>query len=587
MPRPPSSAVLVLARYLGPLWPQVLLLAALLLSSIALQLYTPQVLAGFLDAAQHQGALATLYRFALVYLGVAVAVQLLAGGATYVGANLGWKATNRLRADLMRHLLSLDMGYHKERTPGEMIERIDGDVTALSNFFSQFSVRVFGAALLLLGALVMFWRENTLVGLGVTAFTVITLTVMQLTRRIGVEPTRQEREASATLYGFIEERLTGLDDVRALGAGGHVLNSFLRVQREFFFKAQRAWNRRSVVWQLSMLLFAVGYVGVLAAAVGLYVAGTITLGTAYLFYAYMSLVEDPIDQLTQQLQELQKAGASLLRVGELLALRSELTGGARALPRRAPALEFEQVEFAYDGAGVLHDLSFRLEPGRVLGLLGRTGSGKTTLTRLVARLYDPTGGRVTLDGVDAREVSLPSLRERVAVVTQDVQLFQATVRDNLTFFDDRVPDAQVEAALHEVGLGGWLAALPDGVRSALPAGSLSAGEAQLLAFARVLLRDPGLIILDEPSSRLDPATEARLTRAMNRLLEGRTAVVIAHRLDTVARADDILVLGEGRLLEFGPRERLSEDPKGHYSALLRAGQAHGGPNAQDPEGVLA
>ena len=575
MPRPPSSALSVLARYLLPLWPQVLLLAALLLSSIGLQLYTPLVLASFLDAAQHQGALATLYRFAAVYLAVAVAVQLLSALATYVGANLGWRATNRLRTDLLRHLLSLDLSYHKEHTPGEMIERIDGDVTALSNFFSQFSVRVFGAALLLAGALVMFWRENSWMGLGVTVFTAVTLTAMQLTRRIGVEPTREEREASAGLYGFIEERLTGLDDVRALGAGGHVLNSFLKVQRGFFYKAQRAWTRRSVVWQLSMLLFAVGYVGVLAGAVGLYAAGAVTLGTAYLFYQYMALVEDPIDQLTQQLQELQKAGASLLRVGELLTLRSALTGGVKKLPQRAPELRFEGVDFAYDGASVLHDLSFTLAPGRVLGLLGRTGSGKTTLTRLIARLYDPTSGRVTLDGLDLREIGAASLRSTVAVVTQDVQLFQASVRDNLSFFNDAVPDARIEAALAEVGLEGWLSALPDGVRSPLPAGSLSAGEAQLLAFARVLLRDPGVIILDEPSSRLDPATEARLTRAMTRLLSGRTAVVIAHRLDTVARADNILVLGEGRLLEHGPREALAADPRSHYSALLRAGEAHG------------
>ena len=173
------------------------------------------------------------------------------------------------------------------------------------------------------------------------------------------------------------------------------------------------------------------------------------------------------------------------------------------------------------------------------------------------------------------------LRSRVAVVTQDVQLFQASVRDNLSFFDPHVTDAQVEAALHEVGLSAWLARLPEGVRTPLPTGSLSAGEAQLLAFARVMLRDPSLIILDEPSSRLDPATEALLTAAMTRLLSGRTAIIIAHRLDTVARADRILVLGDGEVLEDGRRDDLARDPRSHYAALLRAGQLN------EHEGVLA
>ncbi|PYE48402.1 ABC transporter ATP-binding protein [Deinococcus yavapaiensis] len=568
--RSTRAALKVLARYLGPQWALVTLLLVLLLSSIGLQLLTPQILASYIDVAREQGALATLQRFAFTYIVLGLLVQLFSAGATYVGANVGWTATNRLRADLMRHLLKLDMSYHKERTPGEMIERVDGDVTALSNFFSQFSVRVFGAALLLLGSLVMFWREDVRVGAIVTVFACFTLFALLRARRVGVEPSKKEREASAELYGFIEERLTGLDDVRALGGGAHALRGFLGVQKNFFWKAYRAWIARSVVWQLSFLMFAIGYVGILGLAVGFYAAGTITLGTAYLYYTYMTLIEDPIDQLTQQLQELQKAGAGLIRIGEVFGLSTELREGAREVPSGATEVAFRDVSFAYGDTPVLKDVDFTLRAGRTLGLLGRTGSGKTTLTRLVSRLYDPTAGSVTLSGIDTRDLSLESLREHVAVVTQDVQLFQASIRDNLTLFDDRLPDERVAAALEEVGLGDWLASQADGLDSALASGSLSAGEAQLLAFARVLLRDPGLVILDEPSSRLDPATEARLTKAMERLLLHRTAIVIAHRLDTVARADDILVLGDGEIVEFGPREALACRPSSRYSQLLRA-----------------
>ena len=587
--RPPGSGALAVLRiYLGPLWWRVLLLAVLLFTATGLNLILPQLLRQFVDGAKLGAAapVAQLAWLAGVYIGVAVGVQLLTASATYVGARVGWRATNRLRADLMAHLLSLDMHEHKERTPGEMIERIDGDVTALSNFFSQFAVRVFGAALLLIGAIVMFYRENVWIGLGITAFVVVTLIAMNRVRKAGVEPTRLERESSAKLFGFIEERLAGLDDVRSLGAGPHHLNRFLKVQREYFGRSTLSWRRRSVVWQLSMALFAAGYVAILVSAVGLYSAGAISLGTAFLLYQYMNMIEEPIDQLTQQLQDLQKAGASLFRVGELLALRSGLPEGTRELPAGALPLAFQNVDFSYDPSdptvrGVLHGVSFTLPAGQTLGLLGRTGSGKTTLTRLVSRLYDPTGGSVQLGGLNTRDLKLSSLRSRVAVVTQDVQLFQASVRDNLTFFDDTLPDERVEAALHEVGLSVWLARLEQGIHTPLPAGSLSAGEAQLLAFARVMLQDPALIILDEPSSRLDPATEGLLTAAMTRLLSGRTAIVIAHRLDTVARADRILVLGDGQVLEDGPREVLAHNPRSHYAGLLRAGVGAEG------EGVLA
>ena len=577
-PSSSGAALGVLSRYLGPLWPKVALLAALLLGSIALSLYLPLLLATFLDTAQQKGSLSALTRLALTYIGIAVGVQILSAGATYIGADVGWAATNRLRVDLTAHLLNLDMSFHKERTPGELIERVDGDVTALSNFFSQFAVRVFGAGLLLLGALVMFWREVWWLGLIVTVFASFTLFAMNRVRRVGVEPTRVEREASARMFGFIEERLTGLDDVRALGCGLFTLSRFLGVQRNFFWKAYQAWIKRSKVWQLSMLLFSLGYVAVIASAVGLYLGGAVSIGTAFLFYQYMSLVEEPIDQLTQQLQDLQKAGASLIRVGELLNLRSGLQEGARALPEGPLELEFSGVSFSYgdsegDSGPVLNDLSFTVQAGHTVGLLGRTGSGKTSLTRLVSRLYDPTQGVLRLGGVPSTELRLGELRRRVAVVTQDVQLFQASVRDNLTFFNPRTPDLQVRRALAEVGLEDWLDSLPDGLNSKLAVNSLSAGESQLLAFARVMLQDPGLIVLDEPSSRLDPATEARLTAAMGRLLAGRTAIVIAHRLDTVARADDILVLGAGHVLEYGSRAALSRDKSSEYSRLLAAGRS--------------
>ncbi len=226
---------------------------------------------------------------------------------------------------------------------------------------------------------------------------------------------------------------------------------------------------------------------------------------------------------------------------------------------------------------VLQDLSFQLEPGTVLGLLGRTGSGKTTLTRLLFRLYDPDSGAVYLGEngtlANVRQMYLSDLRRRVGIVTQNIQLFHATVRDNLTFFNRAITDEQIMRVIRELELAEWLQSLPDGLDTKLEAGGggLSAGEAQLLALTRIFLRDPGLVILDEASSRLDPATERLIERAVDKLVQNRTAIVIAHRLGTVQRADEIMILEDGRIREHGARSELAADPNSRFYSLLQTG----------------
>ena len=254
------------------------------------------------------------------------------------------------------------------------------------------------------------------------------------------------------------------------------------------------------------------------------------------------------------------------------------------LPEGPLRVTFDGVTFRYrdeqpgaeERGSVLDDLSFVLEPGKVLGLLGRTGSGKTTLTRLLFRLYDPVAGTIRLGDVPLGDAGLSDLRQRVGLVTQDVQLFRGTVRDNVRLFGEHVSDARILDAFRELGLREWLRSLPDGLDTALLSGSksLSAGEAQLLAFTRVYLKNPGVVILDEASSRLDPATEQLLERAVDRLLHAprRTAIIIAHRLLTVGRADEIMVLKDGRIHEYGAREALAGDPSSHFNRLLQTGR---------------
>ena len=215
-------------------------------------------------------------------------------------------------------------------------------------------------------------------------------------------------------------------------------------------------------------------------------------------------------------------------------------------------MEFDGVTFGYGDEPVLEDVSLRLEPGRVLGLLGRTGSGKTTMTRLLFRLYDPTSGVVRVGGEDIRRIPVAELRRHISMVTQDVRLFHGTVRDNLTFFDETIPDGRLLEVIDELRMGPWLLALPDGLDTRLLSeGGLSAGEAQLLAFARVFLQGSGVLILDEASSRLDRSTEQMIERAVDRLVRDRTVIVIAHHLATVRRCDEIVIMEHGRIVEQG------------------------------------
>jgi ATP-binding cassette subfamily B protein len=288
------------------------------------------------------------------------------------------------------------------------------------------------------------------------------------------------------------------------------------------------------------------------------------------------MLRDPIERLSRQMNSFQQATGGIVRVRGLLATAARVADGHGAtISDGALSIELDGVSFAYEAAPVLRDVAFRVEPGEVLGLLGRTGAGKTTIARLLFRLHDPTAGVVRLGGTDVREARLDAVRGRVGLVTQDVQLFQGTLRENVALFDRSVPDARLRQVFAELGLDEWLCALPAGLDTPLGAGArgLSAGEAQLVALARVFLKDPGLVVLDEASSRLDPHTERLLARAVRRLLDGRTGVVIAHRLATVARADRILILDDGRVAELGRRADLERDPTSRFARLLRAGMA--------------
>lgn len=572
---PIKSYYRLLSKYLKKQWYKVIILGFVLISGIGLQLINPQIVRFFIDGALAKKPSKTLIEAAVLFIIIAFVQQLFAVLTTYLGNSIGWTSTNALRNDLVFHCLHLDMSFHKSFKPGELIERIDGDVTILLNFFSKLIIIVINNILLILGVLVLLFMEDWRIGLAQTIFVMIAVYAFLSIQSIAVPHWKAVRQLSSKFYGFIGEHISSAEDIKSSGATSYTMNTFYR-----FLQKWLPLQRKATVMGYSGYLVSLGLTALsssIAFGLGAYLwgKGIITIGTIYLFYNYSSYLTAPVDQIRRQLQDLQNATASISRVEELLSRKSKLEDGTDELVENNSFDIFvNNVNFEYEeNVLVLKDISFKLPKGKILGVLGRTGSGKTTLARLLIRLYDPKNGEIYFGNQPLKSIQLKSLREKVAYVTQDVQLFHATVRDNITFYNRNIKDETILKLIEEVGLSDWYKSLKNGLDTILEgsSGGLSAGEAQLLAFVRVFLKDPSLVILDEASSRLDPVTEKLVQNAMIRLLKGRTGIIIAHRLWTVHCADELMILDQGKILEYSTRETLEKDCNSRYYELLKTG----------------
>ena len=467
----------LLTTYLNPQRSRVALLAVLLLAGIGLQLLNPQVMRFFIDTAQAGGPMRALLLAALVYLVAGLLGRGLTFATSYVGLNVAWKATNALRSDLTRHCLRLDMPFHKTHTPGEMIERVDGDALALGTFFSQMVVKTAGNALLVIAILFLLYRENAAAGLILTAYTALIVAVLAGTQNLGAKRWAAARQAWAEQSSFLEEHIAGSEDIRGIGAEQYVLDKLLGIMNSLTARARGGWMANALGFSITNFLYIVGYGLGLAIGAYLYTRGSVTIGTAFVMVYYIGMLAAPLDEIRDQAKELQQATGSVDRIAELFASRPQVAETTCAeLPAGPLSVAFEDVSFAYDDEGrttndecdesrstqsrstqhVSRHISFTLPPTRVLGVLGRTGSGKTTLTRLLFRLYDPTAGVIRLGGADLRDVGFDDLRGRVG--TGDTG--RATVRRQrarqhhaLRSPRDRRPDQQRAGQTRFGGVG--------------------------------------------------------------------------------------------------------------------------------------
>jgi len=566
---------------------QSLVAAVLLLTAGLLPLIGPLLIAKMLDGAVAGEPVRALLPLAGWYLAVAFLHQGANVAAAYQAADLAWLATNDLRRELSAHVMDLDLAFHRQTSPGELVSRVDGDLTAVSEFFTSFATRALIAVVTLIGMLTVVSFTYWPVGIGLAVYLGVAFSLMFFLRQHAADEAGGEHAASGRLLGEVEERLAGADDLRANGGGSHAV-ARLQAASTLWRRAMLKQERKAVeLWIFSTGVFNFGAIAMLGIASVLLGRGQITLGVALLLYQYTQLMRQPLERLADETERVQRAVGGMVRTAQLLGERSSIADtGTASLAPGPVSLDFDAVSFSYTDeeqpTPVLKQVTFSVPAGASLGILGRTGSGKTTIGRLLLRLVEASSGQICLNGVPVAHYSFEELRPRTGSVTQDVHLFEGTLLDNIRLFDSDITEGDVQQALNRLGLSSWIAGLEEGIQTRLaPSGEgFSAGQSQLIALARLFLRQPDLVLLDEASSRIDPVTERHVTQAMDRLLEGRTAVVIAHRLATVERLDYILVLEQGHVVEFGRTAELSQDPASRF-AQLRSLAGH------DSEGLLA
>ncbi|GAA2881121.1 ABC transporter ATP-binding protein [Nonomuraea rubra] len=519
----PSSSVLRLLRP-GP--GAAAALAAAIAAATALPLAAPQVTRRFVDDAIGGASIRHLTLVALGYLALAVAGQAARMVTAWLAGRLAWDGTNRLRERLTGHALGLDLAFHGRHTPGELIERVDGDVVAVADFVVAFLLDVVASVLLLAGVVVVVFAVDWRIGAALLAYCLIVGYGMARAQRLAVPSAARARAASATLFGTLEERFAGAEDIRANGAGEHTVRRFHQVAAALFRAENRDARIGTTLLAGTSVAFAAGTAVMLALAAWTVETGTLTVGTAVLLFQYTLMVRAPFERLIDQIRQYQAALAGLARIAALLAERPAADPRHRArcrVPGRS-ACASKASRFSYPDDGRAGAVRHR----RHAGARRDAGPGRADGQRQdhpgqarAAAGTTPSRAPSASAGVDLREPTPARLRARIGVVTQDVQLFAASVRDNLTLFRPSPGDERLMEVLQAVGLDEWAAGLPDGLDTELR--GLSAGQGQLLAFARAFLAIPGSSSWTRRPAASTPPLSGASRDSVGRLLEGRTA----------------------------------------------------------------
>lgn len=522
-----------------------------------------------IDIASRIGGLGEL---ALIY-GIAVAVTFAAGFIQVILLEyIGQSIMNRLRNDLYRHLLCLDLAFFHSHPAGRLVTRLTNDIQNMHEMFTSVMVTLFNDALKLIGILVVLYLLNVRLAMVMTVFLPLSLIVTLLFSRLARDRFRAIRSQLAVLNAFLQETVSAVNVLQLFGRQQESLSRFKELNQEYLQRTLRQIRLFGTFMPLTEFLGSLAMAIILWYGGGEIIREQLTLGELVAFISYMRLFFQPMRELSQKYSIVQSAMASAERIFQLLDTRSSINAPPNPLPGEMikGEIRFEKVCFGYreEKKEVLHAIDLQIRAGETVALVGSTGAGKSTLISLLVRFYDPTSGKILVDGHDLREFAPETLREKIGIVLQDVLIEPDTILANIALGTGQ--DRQhVQEILEQTGMDSFIGRLPEGLDTRIGEGGLdlSAGEKQLLAFARVLCRNPTVLILDEATASVDTEAENLLEQAISASFSGRTSVVIAHRLSTVRRADRIVVMDRGRIVEQGSHEELMEN-HGAYADLI-------------------
>ena len=546
--------------YAKPYKRQLFITLALTILAAALNLTAPYLVKIAIDEHITVGDFQGLTIIILLTLAVYVGQYFAVSRESIIVSRVGQQVISKIRSDLFHHLERLSMGYYDRAKVGVVVSRVINDVSVMNDLLTNGLITLFGDIFTLfatIGIMLVMSPKLALVTFAVMPVMGIAVAIFSAHAKVAYRTTRH-RIAAVTA-----------DFAEAI-AGARVVQAFSRedVSQANFDRLNDA-NRRAHIHANTLssgLMPIVEFTNALAIVAviwyggSLVMAGEVTLGVLVAFLTYISRFFQPIRELTQFYNQLQSATAGGERVFELMDEPVTVSERPNAVsPEQVRGeVDFDDVWFAYDERPVLRDIDIHADPGQMIALVGHTGAGKTTVASLLARFYDPTRGAIRLDGQDLRDLSMATLRSNVAVVLQDNFLFAGTIADNIRYGKLDASDDEVEQAARIAHADEFIRRLPDGYQTLVmeSAANLSLGQRQLIAIARAILADPRVLILDEATSSVDPRTEARLQKALQALLKGRTSFVIAHRLPTIRAADSVLVIDEGQIVERGNHEEL-------------------------------
>jgi ATP-binding cassette, subfamily B, multidrug efflux pump len=576
-----------LLDYNMPYIRQLILALVLMAVSSLLSVSIPWLFGQAVDEGIRTGQLSTLRFWTIVLVVAAIGEWITNRGRIAIMAFVGTRIVADVRSELFRHLHSLSLNFYNNYSVGRLMSRLISDVGVLQDFISWSLTGLTRAGFTLIGIivamLVLNWR------LALVTFAVLPLMIILTNywRSRVREAYRATRQRLSLINGYLNESITGIRVTKSFTREARNLAHFKDLNASYF-------DANVEATRLSAIFFpGVDFMGSLATALVVGIGGylvlgeTLTAGTLVAFVLYVERFFEPIRELAQRYNTFQATMAASERIFNLLDNQPDLTDapGAYELPPIEGRVDFEHLEFGYhDEEPVLHDINLHVEPGQRIALVGETGAGKSTIIRLLGRFFEIDGGSLRIDGHDIRQVTRASLRRQLGIVLQDTFLFSGTIADNIRYGRLDASDEEVEAAARAVGAHDFIMRAPQGYATQVGENgvNLSVGQRQMVSFARALLADPRILILDEATSSVDTATEKLIEAGMARLMEGRTSFVIAHRLSTIVNADQIVVMDGGRIIEQGTHEELLAGGGRYYNLYTMQWAAAAGEAGEQP-----